>query len=278
MANAPGGDIELLFGPSALHGRSSAEAFVDGPRMRIRLSRQCESLEIAKHISGARGEEWTKKIFKTTDQDPHISAADWDTLEATEQESMVQLARFWRICEVLEQLEREDPPASHPPVPLSSSKSRSRTLPPTDSSNPHTRVAPASLSSTQTLSFVNVAPRPAKLTFIPVTARNPVPFVSDTTSVQGQHLSVTGKTAILPTWCRDDLELTADHRAPQTKFIPSVGWCIRHNSRVSQGGRYKIMFFDGAVLEIDVDEDWAELTNPAGEMMRCVRWNISPGL
>jgi len=34
------------------------------------------------------------------------------------------------------------------------------------------------------------------------------------------------------------------------------------------------MFFDGAVLEIDVDEDWAELTNPAGEMMRCVLWNI----
>ncbi|KAF9267914.1 hypothetical protein L218DRAFT_955091 [Marasmius fiardii PR-910] len=48
----------------------------------------------------------------------------------------------------------------------------------------------------------------------------------------------------------------------QSKFLPSIGWCIRHNSRVSQGGRYKIMFLDGAVLDVDVDEEWAELCVP----------------
>ncbi|KAJ7459803.1 hypothetical protein FB451DRAFT_1045789, partial [Mycena latifolia] len=128
----------------------------------------------------------------------------------------------------------------------------------------------------QTLSLVNVAPRPSKLAFMPATTRRTsrkVPSTSDMASVEAQHLSVTGKTQtainILPTWCRDDLELTTpDHRGAQTKFIPSVGWCIRHNSRVSQGGRYKIMFFDGAVLEIDVDEEWAELTTQSGGTTR----------
>ncbi|KAJ6559247.1 kinase-like domain-containing protein [Mycena vulgaris] len=267
MANAPRADIELLFG-SAPPSRKKAEQFAEAfgaPRMRTRLSRQCGTLEIARHISGDRGEEWTKKVFKTVDENPHhISTADWDTLEATEQDSMVHLIRFWRICEVLEQLESEGPPAWYP---SGASKSRRRTLPATGSR----AAAPASFSSTQTLSFVNVAPRPSKMSFIPATTRrtNPVPATSDMASIEGQHLSVTSKTAILPTWCRDDLELTmADHRVPQTKFIPSVGWCIRHNSRVSQGGRYKIMFFDGAVLEIDVDEDWAELTTHSGEMTR----------
>ncbi|KAJ7459804.1 kinase-like domain-containing protein [Mycena latifolia] len=121
MANAPPADIELLFGLSGSQSRrktdQSAETFVDAPRMRLRLSRQCGSLEIAKHISGARGEEWTKKVVKTIDENPHISTADWETLDATEQDSIAHLARFWRICEVLEQLESEDPPASPPSTP-----------------------------------------------------------------------------------------------------------------------------------------------------------------
>ncbi|KAJ7780585.1 kinase-like domain-containing protein [Mycena maculata] len=264
MANASPADIELSFEPAA----------ADAPRMRIRLSRQSGSLEIAKHTSGARGEEWTKKILKTIDEYPHISAADWDALEASEQDSLKHLARFWRTCEVLEQLEREDDPA---PVLYGSScisKQRSsRTPPVADSPNTPTlaRAPPASFSSTQTLSMVNIAPRPPKLPFTPaVTQRtNRIPPPSDKASIEGQHLSVTGKTAILPTWCRDDFELTTvDQRIPYTKFRPSVGWCIRYSSQVSQGGRYKIMFFDGAVLEIDVDEDWAELTSPSGETTR----------
>ncbi|KAJ6584905.1 hypothetical protein B0H19DRAFT_401123 [Mycena capillaripes] len=276
MANTPRGDIELLSGSPSPNGRKpgTAPSPSEGARMRIRLSRQTESLEIAKHISGTRGEEWTKKVFKTIEQYPHISAADWDKLEGTEQDSMTHLARFWRTCEVLEQLEREekDRPATHSYGSAGASKSRSRTLPPeNDSPNAPTRILPASFSSTQTLPLVNVALRPPKLPFIPA-SRKPDhgPSLNDIASIEGQHPSVIGKTGILPTWCRDDFELTtAEQRVSQTKYIPSVGWCIRQSSRVSQGGRYKIMFFDGATLEIDVDEDWAELTSPAGETTRC---------
>jgi polo-like kinase 4 len=259
--------------------------------MRLRLSRQAGSLEIARHVSGARGEEWTKKVLKTIDEHPHISAADWDDLDATERDGMAHLARFWRTCEVLEQLEaRQDDPVSHP-HPHShkpSSKHRISRIPTQTDDSPNapttTRALPASFSSTQTLPLMNVAlaPRPPKLPFLPVPVsrktaqpqREPSPSLLDIASIEGQYPSVTGKTGILPTWCREDgndVDLTTpDHHfiRSQTKYIPSVGWCIRQSSRVSQGGRYKIMFFDGATLEIDVDEDWAELTSPGGETTR----------
>lgn len=282
MANAAPGDVELLVGPGRFTSAAVASTSpmrsdpvdnpLDAPRIRLRLSRQCGSLEIARLISGARGEEWTKKVLKTNDELLHISTTDWETLERTEQDSIVHLASFWRICEALEDMEREDPATKYPFNSLSASKSRSRTLPVIDLLNTQPRPAPASFSSTQTMSLVNVAPRPSKLAFASTTTRKPSSFssITDMASIEGQHLSVTGKTAIMPTWCREDLELsrTDDHRAPQTKFIPSVGWCMRHESRVSQGGRYKIMFFDGAVLEIDVDEDWAELTTQMGGKTR----------
>ncbi|KAJ7644083.1 kinase-like domain-containing protein [Roridomyces roridus] len=237
MANSPPADIELLFGSA------------DGPRMRIRLSRQSGSWEIAKHTSGARGEEWTKKVLRTIDEPPFISLADWDALEAIEQENVVHVVGFLRSCDALEQLECQDHSISFP-----YSKRRRHTP------------LPTSVSSTQSLSTFNFLPRPPKL----AVSQIDVDPLLDKASVEGQHLSVLGKTVVLPTWCKDDLDFTAANQlAPQTKFIPSVGWCIRHGSRVSQGGRYKIMFFDGTVLEIDVDEDWAELTPQSGETTRC---------
>ncbi|KAF8208882.1 hypothetical protein K438DRAFT_1961430 [Mycena galopus ATCC 62051] len=283
MANAPRGDIELLFGsPSPDSRKQGAAPPGDAARMRIRLSRQTGSLEMATHVSGARGEEWTKKVLKTVDEYPHISAADWDNLDATEQDSMAHLARFWRTCEALEQLEkREDShPHSHSYKPSSSGASKSRTRNVNDESPnaPTTRTLPASFSSGRTLPLMNVAlpPRPPKLASLPArkpALRAPSPSIIDIASIEGQYPSVTGKTGILPTWCRDDnnSELTpAEHHfvRSQTKYIPTVGWCIRQSSRISQGGRYKIMFFDGATLEIDVDEDWAELTSPGGGTTR----------
>ncbi|KAJ6508874.1 kinase-like domain-containing protein [Mycena sanguinolenta] len=277
MANAPQGDIELL-----VSGSGSS----DKARMRIRLSRQTGLLEIAKHVSNAQGEEWTKKVLKASAGDPHLCAKDWDALDKAERESMAQLARFWRTCEALERVEveedqreedREDHPASTLKPSLSGA-SRSQT------SKTHTNTAlPASFSSTRTLPLMNVAlpPRPPK--FFAAASRKPArqralspsrPSIIDVTdaSIQAEYPSVKGKTGILPTWCRDDtdydnLELTTA-KPSQTKYIPTVGWCIRQGSRVSQGGRYKIMFFDGATLEIDVDEDWAELTSPGGGTTR----------
>ncbi|KAJ7254400.1 kinase-like domain-containing protein [Mycena haematopus] len=274
MANSPQGDIELLLGSPSPDGQNhGAPPPGDAARMRTRLSRQTGSLEIAKHVSGARGEEWTKKVLKAIDEYPHICATDWDTLDATEQDSMAHLARFWRTCEALEQLEREDHPVSRPYKSSSSGSSKSQT---SRTESPNTPL-PASFSSTRTLPLMNVTlpPRPPKLASRKTAQRPPSPSIADVAnaSTEGQYPSVTGKTGILPTWCRDDNDdselTTAKHHFihSKTKYIPTVGWCIRQSSRVSQGGRYKIMFFDGTTLEIDVDEDWAELTSP-GEGLR----------
>ena len=52
-----------------------------------------------------------------------------------------------------------------------------------------------------------------------------------------------------------------------TRFLPNVGWCIRYGSRVSQGGRFRIMYLDGATMDIDVDEEWVELQQE-GDVVR----------
>ncbi|KAJ6619447.1 hypothetical protein B0H10DRAFT_1946718 [Mycena sp. CBHHK59/15] len=284
MANTPRGDVELLFqqfGHSSPQERRTLrkghQATETSPWMRIRLSRQGGSVEIAKHISRERGEEWTKKVLKIIDEDPHVSALDWDTLDATERASMVHLARFWRICEALELLDIQDSQA-YPDASSVTSNSRSKTLGAagsTDLKNLHTRapsIEKPGLSSAQTLPLASVPPRPPKLPLTSTTKwrSDRVPFSTDMASIEVQNLSTNMEPAILPTWCQEeDFGMTTtDRRAPQTRFIPSVGWCVRHSSRVSQCGRYKIMFFDGTSLEIDVDEDWAEFTNQAGESAR----------
>ncbi|KAK7048305.1 hypothetical protein R3P38DRAFT_2868556 [Favolaschia claudopus] len=286
MANTLPGDIELLFGSPLPHDRKSGTVLpTDATRMRIRLSRQTRTLEMAKHLSGARGEEWTKKVLTTTNEFPHVSSLDWDNMEADEREGIKDLTCFWRTCEAVEQSECASYSASHScksPASHSTNSRTSSTVPQINFlPNGPTWNLPASFSSTQTLPWMTVplAPRPSKLPLIPAnTCRKaaqqppPSPSVLDIPSMEAQYPSVTGKTGILPTWCREDNnELTpAQHHfvSSQTKFIPTVGWCIRQSSRVSQGGRYKIMFFDGATLEIDVDEDWAELTGPNGGTTR----------
>ena len=57
------------------------------------------------------------------------------------------------------------------------------------------------------------------------------------------------------------------HAALQTRFMPGVGWCVRH---APGGGRYRIMFLDGAALEVDVDAECIEYAIADGEPMRWV--------
>lgn len=45
----------------------------------------------------------------------------------------------------------------------------------------------------------------------------------------------------------------------ETRFIPSVGWCVRYSGQSGGAGRYRMMFFDGKTLEVDVDEECVEL-------------------
>lgn len=58
----------------------------------------------------------------------------------------------------------------------------------------------------------------------------------------------------------------------ETRFIPSVGWCVRYAGPSGGAGRYRMMFFDGKTLEVDVDEECVELMDSVrDEIVRLVR-------
>ena len=57
----------------------------------------------------------------------------------------------------------------------------------------------------------------------------------------------------------------------ETRFIPSVGWCVRYTGPSGGAGRYRMMFFDGKTLEVDVDEECVELMDSTrDEIVRLV--------
>ena len=57
----------------------------------------------------------------------------------------------------------------------------------------------------------------------------------------------------------------------ETRFIPSVGWCVRYTGPSGGAGRYRMMFFDGKTLEVDVDEECVELMDSVrDEIVRLV--------
>jgi len=51
----------------------------------------------------------------------------------------------------------------------------------------------------------------------------------------------------------------------ETRFIPSVGWCVRYAGPSGGAGRYRMMFFDGKTLEVDVDEECVEFMDSIRE-------------
>ena len=57
----------------------------------------------------------------------------------------------------------------------------------------------------------------------------------------------------------------------ETRFIPSVGWCVRYAGLSGGAGRYRMMFFDGKTLEVDVDEECVEMMDSVrDEVVRLV--------
>lgn len=57
----------------------------------------------------------------------------------------------------------------------------------------------------------------------------------------------------------------------ETRFIPSVGWCVRYTGPSGGAGRYRMMFFDGKTLEVDVDEECVEMMDSVrDEVVRLV--------
>jgi len=64
----------------------------------------------------------------------------------------------------------------------------------------------------------------------------------------------------------------------ETRFIPTVGWCVRYAGPSGGAGRYRMMFFDGKTLEVDVDEECVELMDSVrDEIVRFVH-RSQPGV
>jgi polo-like kinase 4 len=269
MANIPRGDIELSFNSPVTTSAKSSGQQQNTPYMRIRFSRQGHFMELSQHLSSLQGEEWTKKSLPSTSSPPYISTDSWTTLEGIEKEAIQQLVHFVRTCEAVEGLLVLDE------LPQSQTANRDTNFKPVTPQLQTRPLKPISYSIptiVNSLSSVKLAQRPSKLATSSSAGkkRDDISKSLDRSREPGD-VAMGGVRSTLDAidsveWCVE--EFTNGSRGVQTRFLPSVGWCIRYGSRVSQGGRYRIMFLDGIALDIDVDEDWAELRSESGHATR----------
>ncbi|EGN94254.1 hypothetical protein SERLA73DRAFT_77679 [Serpula lacrymans var. lacrymans S7.3] len=313
MSNGPIGDIELVYKtqvpPNSKHesrnGTSkNRKKVISMPYMRIRLSRQYQTLEIASYSSGSHPDtmqegEWTKKTFTYREGGTIMSDVDRASLGAKEREGINMLMEFLHVCLGLETMTKKGSPVREiPAVRAGLSKIGTRDteddgplrkfhvpdskhkIPKNGKENYSYGVKPNSSTSTSTmgkaLASISLAPRPAKLSSGTLSC----PSVPSQTLHQdrgdfatSQHTASSGSTKAhsnIPSSMQEEPKLTNTYPAGiiQTRFIPLVGWCIRYGSRVSQGGRYRVMFIDGAVMDVDADEEHIEFTSQTGRSTR----------
>lgn len=263
-ANGPPADIELLFRSYSPSHKLPATITDAVPTMRVRFSRQCRSLEIARYVDTDQGGEWLKKDLLGYKHPADISASDYRTLADMERDALDQLSDFLKKCETIEN-------APIVPVANENNESGDELL-----SIPSGSTMRSPLSTVVQSLSGGLVPRPVKTSYQP----SQQPFKSsyyaqpddvslslasdaDTTTADSRLITLDGP--YLSGFLCDTAEPSSDL---QTRFIPSIGWCVRYGSRISQGGRFKIMFKDGATLDINVDEDWAEFTDPLGDTSR----------
>lgn len=119
----------------------------------------------------------------------------------------------------------------------------------------------ATTASTNVLRSMELPPRPSKFSSgsARITGGRRVVSENDSKTVAGlDYVSGSDSWATYGRLARRSaqtaLDNVADHsRTPQTRFIPSVGWCIRYKS--GECARYRVMFQDGAALEVEVDSN-----------------------
>lgn len=306
MANDPQGDIELLFRSNPLMSMNVGQPTLgknpQGYSMRIRFLRQAGTIEISRYVLGTRGEEWTKKVMASTAGSPQVAATDRDALDPLETKAMHQLFSFLRICEAIDVLDDSGYDSHHTPSNTVVEKAAARS---NDTLKGYYKATPTvpgtwpapiarnisisnKTTASKSLSSVNLAPRPPKLSKAPIPRstsgkenqdllRNRRSISNSTTGASQSRSMGIAETTL--TWSKATNDSTDLMEGIQTRFIPFVGWCIRLGSRVSQGGRFKVMFLDGEVLEVDVDEEWVELTSRSGQSTRQVAiLSIGPDL
>ncbi|KAF8895463.1 kinase-like domain-containing protein [Infundibulicybe gibba] len=240
MANGPRGDIELLF-------RHPPPAN--------------KTLEIAEFVVGTTGGgEWTKRVLTPVQKNLGLTSLDWATLNSIQKEAISQASLFLRACESVECLPDYtiSPAASGYEVMSEIRRGRSRkTIEPQTIANSFGTVKVATRPK---LSMAAVSRPNSETGTIFVTGAGAGSTILDPpTRPKSQEPKPVNAMDLGPFAMEyDEIEITGINHRVQTRFIQSV----------SQGGRYRIMFIDGAELDIDVDEEWAEYISPSGETTR----------
>ncbi|KAF4590111.1 hypothetical protein EYR38_009409 [Pleurotus pulmonarius] len=264
-ANGPPADIEMLFRSYPPSHKLPATITDAVPTMRIRFNRQGRSLEIARYVDTDQGGEWLKKDLIGYKHPADISGSDYRALADTERDALDQLSDFLRKCETVE----------NPPIGPIANENRG------DGDGLLSIPAGSTMRSlstvVQSLSG-SLVPRPVKTNHqlgqrqLPVKNNFYVQPVDESLSLAPDQDTTTADSGLITLDGPNLSGFLCDTPEPsshlQTRFIPSIGWCVRYGSRISQGGRFKIMFKDGATLDINVDEDWAEFTDPQGDKSR----------
>jgi polo-like kinase 4 len=113
---------------------------------------------------------------------------------------------------------------------------------------------PTSSSLTKVLSACDISDRPRKFSATPTTTSSILrkPLQDKNFSIE----ACKGQTAELNSQYLQMSGNASQNPEVQSKFLSGIGWCIRQNSAITQGGRYKVMFTTGSIMEVDVDEEW----------------------
>ena len=275
MANFPDADVEAVFhspgGRSGIQPSEGGEASdkmnggfpLRGAVMRIRIMRNRQLVEISRQIlAPARGRD---RVMKPSSRGSHlrekegewkkvvlvapggnINAIDRTSLDEYERGGLERTEGFLAVCRTVELGLMEVGELSRGAIFCGSTP-------------------PSSVLACETL---------------------PVGQRDDSVPEESESVGLTRKLRRLPTastpsmrrdkgchgFSFDPLSLVQQAGGFETRFIPSVGWCVRYASPSGSAGRYRMMFFDGKTLEVDVDEECVEMMDSVrDEIVRLVR-------
>ena len=271
MSNGPNADIEILYlsppSPRLNNQRQHKQTKFDNEKnkavLRILFSRQRKVIEVVQYdaSSDTNGGEWTKRVFHGIDGDSSFNNM---VFGAPNLDVGRDLQEFTFKCRSIESMLDSTFP----------SDTTIRDLEPVGVST-----AIGEQHSSKSLS--NLGSRPRNVTASLTTKYSGPPHTDSSTRgfrtantskvlypFQRTKVSSVRLKPTLTSYENFSKEPTEIGPHPQTRFIPSVGWCIRYASKMSQSGCYQIMFIDGVCLNVDVDKEEVEFTNTSGKTTR----------
>ncbi|KAH9950661.1 kinase-like domain-containing protein [Amylocystis lapponica] len=256
--------------------------------------------------SKSRGGEWTKKVISTAGDQFAITDDDWDSLEPLEHAGLGHLAYFLRVCESVEALDNSghSTPGSvskpEGPIPDTTSEddddpsygrrrlaevlgrmenraqarpqsALSDRLPSSDCTEGVEGLwsTEATTASTKVLPSISLPPRPSRISMMPTTHR---PWKTPGATRRPQSVGAASLDVAEDSSSPEAIGISSVDTStpttvtPQTKFIPSIGWCIRYE--VAGTELYRIMFHDGTSMVVDTWKGTAQITTVSGETSR----------